>query len=506
MREGLVSKHNFDFYFRLHSSSYVVSKKDYSDCKNISRRRRTDGMKKELNNNDDGDTKQKKMKSSLSSSSSSSSLSTGGRRLCESSDAWRSLSSSLSSSSSSQLLLLQSRDRIIVFPCWMDRLPSSLRVHIYNYLDQDSIMSASCVSKQWHQECNSDNLGLETKVVPILQLSPKQPPKEYADVHDDIEDYYYYYFYGSTRRLLRYFQRYQKDQERMERYRRLVLQDVHKFDKIFFNVDDTANRVQLPWIIELDMSWISSVTQTTTQVMKYHTTTNLPYYLSRILPNLKTLNLSKTGLSYDVLRSFTNQCPLLERIIWTNICHHKSHVDLDGTDFQASKSTLKDLCLDNSILCGPIHDYQKMCSSSSSSSTLTKTTTSSTTISSSSDNSNNNNNDDNNEEEEDGEIILFLLYKCCGSYRSNRTTNANNIDDTNNDDEKKNQKHSVLERLSLRNVKYVSSNGTAKCIDQAALLKFVRCAPKTLRYFCSDLSTENMVVLRKERPGITLVN
>ena len=76
---------------------------------------------------------------------------------------------------------------------------SYLRAHFFNYLDQDSIMQALFASKKWHQECHSDKIGLETKVVSILNLSMKQRPKEYGDTHDDIEDYYYCNFYGSTR-------------------------------------------------------------------------------------------------------------------------------------------------------------------------------------------------------------------------------------------------------------------------------------------------------------------
>jgi len=43
-------------------------------------------------------------------------------------------------------------------------------------------------------------------------------------------------------------------------------------------------------------------------------------------------------------------------------------------------------------------------------------------------------------------------------------------------------------------------------IPQAALVKFVRTAPESLKWFRSDLSPENMEMLRAERPGIELSN
>ena len=39
-----------------------------------------------------------------------------------------------------------------------------------------------------------------------------------------------------------------------------------------------------------------------------------------------------------------------------------------------------------------------------------------------------------------------------------------------------------------------------------ALLKFVRNAPSTLRWFRSDLTPDNMTTLRLEQPGIELLN
>jgi hypothetical protein len=40
---------------------------------------------------------------------------------------------------------------------------------------------------------------------------------------------------------------------------------------------------------------------------------------------------------------------------------------------------------------------------------------------------------------------------------------------------------------------------------QNALIKFVRNAPSSIRWFRSDLTLENMNMLRMERPGIELL-
>ena len=66
----------------------------------------------------------------------------------------------------------------------------------------------------------------------------------------------------------------------------------------------------------------------------------------------------------------------------------------------------------------------------------------------------------------------------------------------------------TLERVSIRNAKCSDYyDGTNKnMVPQNALIKFVRNASSTLRWFRSDLNQENMTMLQKERPGIELLN
>mmetsp|Transcript_40457 Transcript_40457/g.41024 ORF Transcript_40457/g.41024 Transcript_40457/m.41024 type:complete len:103 (-) Transcript_40457:183-491(-) len=67
-----------------------------------------------------------------------------------------------------------------------------------------------------------------------------------------------------------------------------------------------------------------------------------------------------------------------------------------------------------------------------------------------------------------------------------------------------------LARFSIRKAKTfffdVNRRGKIRSIPQNALIKFVRNIPSTLKWFRSDLTQENINMLRLERPDIELVN
>jgi hypothetical protein len=59
-----------------------------------------------------------------------------------------------------------------------------------------------------------------------------------------------------------------------------------------------------------------------------------------------------------------------------------------------------------------------------------------------------------------------------------------------------------LKKVSVRGAKYhYKATGTAP-IPQESLIRLVRCSP-SLRWFCSDLSEDNIAILQKERPTVT---
>ena len=65
----------------------------------------------------------------------------------------------------------------------------------------------------------------------------------------------------------------------------------------------------------------------------------------------------------------------------------------------------------------------------------------------------------------------------------------------------------VLERVSIRNAKcHKYNNNTFRSVSQNMLVKFIRNAPATLKWFRSDLTQVNIEMLTKERPGIQLLN
>ena len=68
-----------------------------------------------------------------------------------------------------------------------------------------------------------------------------------------------------------------------------------------------------------------------------------------------------------------------------------------------------------------------------------------------------------------------------------------------------------LERLSIQRAEWysffhVSRELRSNYVPQNALIKFVRNAPPSLRWFRSDLSKENINILQREHPGVEFLN
>jgi hypothetical protein len=69
-----------------------------------------------------------------------------------------------------------------------------------------------------------------------------------------------------------------------------------------------------------------------------------------------------------------------------------------------------------------------------------------------------------------------------------------------------------LERVTLKHADYIdvlkhnyAYNDDWKALPQEVLIKFARLAPK-LRWFCSDLTPENVAMLKEERPDVEFCN
>jgi len=175
----------------------------------------------------------------------------------------------------------------------------------------------------------------------------------------------------------------------------------------------------------------------------------LPITLSKILPSLREIDFSNTDISsLSVLSRFSTYCHYLEKITWCNF-NYNSFVSLSGMSMRKS-NMLKEIHMNNCDFLSSRHCIDTM-------SDLNNT---------------------------DG---IFIFYKC---------------------------RHNLI-RVSIQNANFCHRHWednddhgsiiTSK-IPQFALIKFVLNAPQTLKWFRSDLSKENIEMLRQERPGIELLN
>ena len=162
------------------------------------------------------------------------------------------------------------------------------------------------------------------------------------------------------------------------------------------------------------------------------------------LPNLRNINLTNVGFQYRVLAasSFARNCPRLEKITWNGFKWSESQISIDGEDM-ADFNHLKEIYMNDCVFV--------------------------------------NNEDSQAIWDMNGNPNIFIFHKCSKS----------------------------LERVSIKNARYASGdyfNGESICLPQRALIKFIRNAPSSLKWFRSDLGQENINMLRMERPDIEFVS
>ena len=168
--------------------------------------------------------------------------------------------------------------------------------------------------------------------------------------------------------------------------------------------------------------------------------------LARILPNLREIDLSNTECQpSSAIRAFSRECPRLEKITWNSTNKPLSSANIDGDDVTEA-TNLKEMYIDNAVFkTGYINNIRGL-----------------------------------SDLENDGHSHIYLFHKC-GS--------------------------KVLERISIKNARYSEFlRSEIVPFPQNALIKFIRHAPPSLRWFRSDLTQENIGMLRSERPTIEFVN
>ena len=186
----------------------------------------------------------------------------------------------------------------------------------------------------------------------------------------------------------------------------------------------------------------------------YYECYTLSYALASMLPNLQELDLSNPRFppGWACLNNFLSCCKRLKRITWNNI-NPSSHVFLTGPYLGNYASRLQELYMDDSTFLDigrDLIDGGRM-----------------------------------SDLDHKAHAGIFLFYKCT-----------------------KNSK--LLRRVSIKNAKYIGSRSEEKndlhAIPQTALIKYVRNAPPSLRWFRSDLSDANIRMLQHERPDIEFTN
>jgi len=248
---------------------------------------------------------------------------------------------------------------------------------------------------------------------------------------------------GRIGRLLRFLWQHR---DKLQRVRELKIIHAHKFG---FHSTDEIERIEeklrLYGVVSLDMSLPVSVTTHGSADEKA-----LSIALASVLPNLQDIDLSGTKQYHcGDLQTFIDQCPHLDKITKNNIGRSEKRVVWIGGEsmWSAENENLKEIYLDNTTF----HDGGDWWRAHAS------------------------------DLEDDRYVPIFLFYECS----------------------------SKLERISIRNAAW--SNAFNPCdktvvVPQNALIKFIRYAPSSLKWFRSNLSHENMDMLRSERPGIEFLN
>jgi hypothetical protein len=226
---------------------------------------------------------------------------------------------------------------------------------------------------------------------------------------------------------------------KFRRYSDMIVNDINKFDKPMspFEIDRMTENLQMNNILSLDISLPSPGSSVSR---------SLSHALANILPNLQKVNLSNTYVNFAILRIFSSICSHLEKITYHNL-KSLACFDIFAAPLRDSKN-LKELFMDDSVFC---------C-----------TTQIKNSIS----------------DLNDPEINHIILFYYCFQHKALERISI------------KNSKICIVENLYDEEEAYIAQVET---IPQNALIKLVRNAPSTLKWFRSDLTQANINMLQEER-------
>ena len=356
-------------------------------------------------------------------------------------------------------------------------LPDSIRVRILNYLGGgeqctlDELIDLTVVSKQFYNDCKRP--GIEWTIIPTYIINPPSQPRMRTRTTK-----------SNTHSLLRklvYNQNTEHQNIKWNHYKCIKLNCINEYNYIsswdaqqnftYYDIDDTPERRNRGNKSILDLSLPSSSLMTDykrqvhPEVLFDIICCLFRNYRFKNKTTVHTVNFS--GISFSDKHKYHTDSITYElytlritKLIWN---YSKCDVDISGYQF-SSHDTIKEFIMNDTIFL--VKNSQKY------------------------------NNFNDLIDEPNKNYIFQGLCEQPGIYRDKRYQDfwkKNGINIKN--------KYVQLERLSIKNAK-VSSSSQNRDLPQNALIKFIRNAPKTLKWFHSDLTQGNINMLKKERPDI----
>jgi hypothetical protein len=288
---------------------------------------------------------------------------------------------------------------------WNLQLPVPVIIKTISWLDQESLVNLSFVSIKFNDIIAGNEPGNKNKIIPVFEVKTSL---------------------GTLFENLRVYFMNKKTRNKLQSY---VIMRVKGLDKFQDLNNQIAKDIQMNGITSLDLSSGSR-----------GTTASLISALFSMLPNLRQVDISSKEISLRyILKELFRSCPSLEKLTMhnsTGFC-----LSAFGMGFP---SNIKEIYIDNSYFDAYENDELVRMA------------------------------DLNNHQD------TFMFQYCCNA----------------------------LERVSIRNMKLDQIYNVKQQLkfNQNASIKFIRNAPQTLRWFRSDLTQKNMKMLRMERPGIELLN
>ena len=253
-------------------------------------------------------------------------------------------------------------------------------------------------------------------------------------------------------RLIRLIQQLYHHRDKLQQYRDVRIIDGHKFEwHLLSNRNIVYDTVEEEYATKLAAKFQLNGVVSLVSIHSSSAPTSGPYVrvtdvLAVMMPNLREVNVSGSRIDGFSLEKVSKPCSRLDKLTYDNV-QPFTFVSANGKDMVYAKN-LRELNMDNSSFSVADITRAKMSDLENSVSIY----------------------DDNS--------TIFLFHEC-GS--------------------------TVLERLSIKNAMWYRHTGgyNAKhtVIPQTALIKFIRNAPASLRYFGSDLSQANIEMLQSEEGG-----